>query len=231
LWLLNKEIKLVKRELTAEEFKESGLDEPVFGKTSSGGMSRAEIRHALLMEGFTLKGLEEAAGLPSGAVNQSLIKRYPRIDRVVAAVLKKPLYEIWPDRYVDEATLPDIKVSDPNQKIREELREKGFTPAALERRAGLPKGSVVRAFSKRYPRVDQVIAAALNRPIYEVWPDRYLTSGLPVPKYASGNPEFIRKLNETYDKYKFTERIVHHHDGTQTHHYKTPLPPGVRLIK
>jgi lambda repressor-like predicted transcriptional regulator len=196
----------MRRELTQEELKNAGLGDKVFQPAPDGGMSRSEIRRALLCEGFTLKGLEQTAGFHEGAVNQALTKRYPKVDRLIAAVLKKDVKEIWPSQYPDdEEPEPEL------HGVRKALHEKGVTPAQIEREFGLTKGSVVNAISRRSPKIDEIIAGVLEKPVWEIWPDRYLISGVPVPLIAN-TAEKIAKFNE--------------HIRQAAKH---SLPPGVRL--
>ena len=90
----------MQRELTQEERDLAGLDDTPKVAAEFENWTRRQIREALAAEGFTLNGLERAAGLSTGSVNQALIKRYPKVDRVIAAVLKRHLHEIWPLRYL-----------------------------------------------------------------------------------------------------------------------------------
>ena len=49
--------------------------------------------------GVTLKALSLNAGLSESACRKALAVPSPRAEMLIAKVLKKPLHQIWPDRY------------------------------------------------------------------------------------------------------------------------------------
>ena len=224
-------------ELTSEEMNAAGLA-PVSNDTGSGDdWDRGQIREALLVEGFTLNGLERAAGLPSGAVNQALIKRYPKVDRVIAAVLKRELHEIWPNRYSENGESIRAVSGDTDatqiEGVRKELLEKGFTLRSFEHKFDLPAGSAGTAIKRRFPKVDKLIAEVLEKPVHEIWPDRYYISGASISRtFHGGKPtaENIQKVNEFMEKYKHIHKVKVLIGGSKVYFFKTSLPPGVPLL-
>ena len=224
-------------ELTSEEMNAAGLATVSKDTGSGDDWDRCQIREALLIEGFTLNGLERAAGLPSGAVNQALIKRYPKVDRVIAAVLKRELHEIWPNRYSENGESIRAVSGDTDatqiEGVRKELLEKGFTLRSFERKFDLPAGSAGIAIKRRFPKVDTLIAEVLGKPVYEIWPDRYYISGAPISRtYYGGKPtaENIQKVNESIERYKYIRLVESQLDGSRVYTFKISLPPGVPLL-
>lgn len=64
-----------------------------------GAVHREDIKAAVRKSGTTLKELALAGGLSESACRKALDVPSPRAEALIAAVLKKPVHEIWPDRY------------------------------------------------------------------------------------------------------------------------------------
>ena len=66
----------------------------------------------------------------------------------------------------------------PAQKIRESIREKGISQAALARSAGLTESAVRTAICDPYqPRAEAAVAKLLGVPAHLIWPSRYFPDG------------------------------------------------------
>lgn len=90
----------MERELTSEEKAAMGIGEFEPSPVSDiVGWSKDRIKRELLLKGFSISGFERQAGIPKGSVNQSLIARRPKTDKMIAAFLGVHESEIWPDRY------------------------------------------------------------------------------------------------------------------------------------
>ena len=66
----------------------------------------------------------------------------------------------------------------PAQRIRDAIREKGISQAALARSAGLAESSVRTALIDLYqPRAEAAVAELLGVPAHLIWPSRYFPDG------------------------------------------------------
>lgn len=54
-----------------------------------------------------------------------------------------------------------------------ELRKKGYSLRALSRKHGYQPTVLSYALSKPWPKAEKIIAAALGKKPYEIWPSRY----------------------------------------------------------
>jgi Ner family transcriptional regulator len=62
-------------------------------------LHREDIKAAVRKRGTTLKALSLDGGLSESACRKALDVPSPRAEALIAACLKKPLHQIWPDRY------------------------------------------------------------------------------------------------------------------------------------
>lgn len=62
-------------------------------------MHREDIKAAVRKRGTTLKDLALQGGLSESACRKALDVPSPRAEALIAKCLKKPVHEIWPDRY------------------------------------------------------------------------------------------------------------------------------------
>lgn len=63
------------------------------------GMHKADIVAALKRKGFTQRGLSIRHKLSPSAVSVCLVKRWPKVERIIARTIGVPAHEIWPPRY------------------------------------------------------------------------------------------------------------------------------------
>jgi len=70
-------------------------DSPVYER----GWSTEQIKEAFAAQGFTLASFAKAVDVKPGDVYQSLQKRSPKIDKIIAAFLGVHESTIWPNRY------------------------------------------------------------------------------------------------------------------------------------
>jgi len=73
---------------------------------------REDIKAAVRKSGTTLKKLALDAGLSESACRKALDVPSPRAEALIAAVLRKPVHEIWPDRYDSRGGRRFTKVND-----------------------------------------------------------------------------------------------------------------------
>jgi Ner family transcriptional regulator len=57
------------------------------------------------------------------------------------------------------------------------LRERGVTAAGLAADAGMSRSTFYSAMQRPYPRVHRIIAAAVGKPVHEIWPAFYNPDG------------------------------------------------------
>lgn len=65
------------------------------------------ILAAVKRKGKTLTALALEAGLHASACRTSIVRPYPKGDRVIASFLGQPLHDLWPDRYRADGTRID----------------------------------------------------------------------------------------------------------------------------
>ena len=87
----------MKLKLTDKQRKEMGLD-PVIEKHVR-GWSNVQIKQALLTKGFTMAAFAREIGKHPVEVYQSLNKRSPKVDKMIAVFLEVHESVIWPNRY------------------------------------------------------------------------------------------------------------------------------------
>lgn len=68
-------------------------------KAPDGGWHPEIIKAAIRLKGMTLTKLALDHDLPEGSCRIALIRPHTDADRVIAAFLKVPLFELWPSRY------------------------------------------------------------------------------------------------------------------------------------
>ena len=61
-----------------------------------------QIKAEIYRRGQSLTSLEECSGLNKGDCSAALSRPFLRAERVIAAFLDLPLYELWPDRWDQE---------------------------------------------------------------------------------------------------------------------------------
>lgn len=71
------------------------------------GWTNDQIKEAVKQQGFTLAELEIASNLPKRSLYQSLQRRYPKADKMLAAFIGVHESVIWPNRYFVNGTLID----------------------------------------------------------------------------------------------------------------------------
>lgn len=69
-----------------------------------------------------------------------------------------------------------------------QLRLSGRTVSQLAREAGVNRSAVYAAWQRRYPRMQSVIAAALDMRPQDLFPERYDEDGLPLKWLDGGKP-------------------------------------------
>lgn len=70
-------------------------------------------------------------------------------------------------------------------RIRQAIKEKGISQAALARQAGLSEGAVRTATYTAGPAAERAISEFLGVPLHEIWPSRY---------YPDGRSKTVRRL-------------------------------------
>lgn len=73
----------------------------------------------------------------------------------------------------------------------------GRSVAAIGRDHGVPRKTMYRVFHYRYPRIEKIIADALEMRPQELFPERYDADGLPIKK-PMGRPK--KSVGKTVDK-------------------------------
>lgn len=68
------------------------------------GWTNDQIKEAVKQQGFTLAELEAASNLPKRSLYQSLQRRYPKADKMLAAFIGVHESVIWPNRYLANGT-------------------------------------------------------------------------------------------------------------------------------
>lgn len=86
------------RELTDEECERLGISRDVPEFTER-GWTVDQIKEAIAAKGFKVPSLERALRLPVGSIYQSLNKRSPKTDKMIAKFLEVHESMIWPNRY------------------------------------------------------------------------------------------------------------------------------------
>lgn len=71
--------------------------------------------------------------------------------------------------------------------IKYQLRRRGYTLTSLGREHGVSRHAVGLALRKPYPKMEAVIAAALDMHPAELWPERYDRQGN--PNRSMGRPQ------------------------------------------
>lgn len=66
-----------------------------------------------------------------------------------------------------------------------QLRIRGLSVAELSRQAGVNRSAVYAAWQRRYPRMQAIIAAAIDMRPQDLFPERYDADGLPI-KWLGG---------------------------------------------
>jgi len=65
------------------------------------------------------------------------------------------------------------------EDIKAAIRKRGFSLTGLARARALYPSAIRVAFSRPYPRAEQVVAELIGVPAKELWPDRYEIDGRP----------------------------------------------------
>ena len=85
--------------LTDEERKRLGPHMHVVVKNNR-DCTKEAIKLMFKERGMTYAALERHTGLAPGSINQSLFRRFPKADRVIARFFNIPVCELWPNRYL-----------------------------------------------------------------------------------------------------------------------------------
>lgn len=133
----------------------------------------------------------------------------------------------------------DAKIKNRNwekDKIKQELKNRGFTLSDFENACSLPVGSVSAALKRRYPQVDKLIAAFLNVHESVIWPNRYLRNGVSISAtydVETMTDEDLEKLNRSVMEQTTRIEIILTPDGTVRREYdlKPPKPVNHDLLK
>jgi Ner family transcriptional regulator len=132
----------MERDFTKDELEAMGI-EPIDDRVTEGGWSKEDIKREFRMSGFSLSGFERKAGLPKGSVNQALISRRPKTDKLIAAFFGVHVSDIWPDRYFSTGvSIPsNVQVND-IQRINASLGSRPIVDlqAVFDRGVSLPPG-------------------------------------------------------------------------------------------
>lgn len=92
----------------------------------------------------------------------------------------------------------------PPEKIRDAIRAKGVSQAALARDAGLSEGAVRTATYRPSPSAERAIAKLLGVPVQEIWPSRYFPDGMTrAQPRAPRNPSL-----PSYPPHRQTRRVA-----------------------
>ncbi|MEQ4694108.1 helix-turn-helix domain-containing protein [Providencia manganoxydans] len=62
----------------------------------------ADIIAAIRKRGSTLSQISRSAGLSSSTLNNTLVRRWPKGERIIAEYLEMKPEEIWPSRYKEK---------------------------------------------------------------------------------------------------------------------------------
>lgn len=100
----------------------------------SDGMHKADIVAALKRKGFTQRGLSLKHKLSPSAVSVCLVKRWPKVELIIARTIGVPAHEIWPPRY-DRAALP-IKRGGKKESRRNDCGRSATIPELRTRPSG-----------------------------------------------------------------------------------------------
>lgn len=79
---------------------------------------------------------------------------------------------------MDMASKTDMDPAD----IKAAIEKKGLSLAGLSVAAGYSASACAKALSTPWPKVESVIADALNTKPKKIWPTRYDSSGAPIPR-------------------------------------------------
>jgi len=66
-------------------------------------------------------------------------------------------------------SIPDTR----NEWILFQLRVRGLSFAILAKRQGVSRQCVKSALNKPYPKMERLIAKAIDMPVKQLWPERY----------------------------------------------------------
>lgn len=78
------------------------------------------------------------------------------------------------------------------------LRARGYTHEKLAQHCGVSRQAVTKAFWQPMAAVEEAVAEILDRPLHELWPDRYTPAGIRVVRTSprkSSRPARRRNTN------------------------------------
>ena len=73
--------------------------------------------------------------------------------------------------------------------IKAALEKVGWSLSSLSEAHGYNRSTCQKALSDSYPAAERIIAAALGKQPWEIWPDRYNNYGQPI---QPGNPNMVK---------------------------------------
>lgn len=93
--------------------------------------------------------------------------------------------------------------------VKYQIHMRGTSMAQIAADAGVSRQALYQAFHKTYPRMEKVIAEALDMAPKELWPERYDADGL--PHYRMGRPKKSTS-KETQNNTGARQRNVHNQE-------------------
>lgn len=99
-----------------------------------------------------------------------------------------------PMRQIDNTTRQLLR--DPQKRrawIHYQIGLLGLSVAEVGRQAGVSRQCIYQAFRKPYPRMEAILAEALDMPVQDLFPERYTADGLPAR--AMGRPRKAISMN------------------------------------
>ena len=85
-------------------------------------------------------------------------------------------------------------------RIKAEINRRGETLRSLEDRFDLSPNTLSVSLLKRFPRGDEVIAAFLQIPLYQLWPDRYDEDGFPIRQLRCKDGDLTRAQRNRHNQ-------------------------------
>lgn len=122
--------------------------------------------------------------------------------------------------------LPSIERGWTKAQFKAAFAERSMTYIAFERLVHLSPGSIQQSLNKRFPKSDRLIAAFLDVPLHELWPNRYTVTGSVWPRNVTPETLTDEELAELNAKYAGTSK----YEGRQItvpFPAEAKLPPGV----
>lgn len=87
------------------------------------------------------------------------------------------------------------------ERIKSEIKNRGFTLVDLERALNLPTGTFYQSLRRRFPRGDKALAAFIGVHESVMWPNRYFVNGVSIDaayKIEDRSDEELDALNREF---------------------------------